>query len=140
MAKKKQFSEMSDKEMKAEIVRTFFEFLRDMFLVGLDNKTINDEKAIKFFIGFIKSQVLNCMEIGQDKGLIPVFNISVWAKPLSFDAHAFQYRLDTVGGEPYKVMKLDELATKMKKLLEEWSDVTYNADLLQQWGSVLKGN
>ena len=135
---------MSDTDENNEmIVEKFFEFLRYIFIGGLDNPTEADAEFAKSLIDNVRRHVVQAMEVGQDEGYNPIGSLTIWLQQEGVDGLDFTYRLDSIGGEVYERYNLASLTQKLDAAMGEWGKETFGAEeadkeFIQRWGHLKK--
>ena len=130
-------------EDREKIVDKFFEFLRYIFIGGLDNPTEADAEFAKTLIDNVRRHVVQAMEVGQDEGYNPIGSLTIWLKQTGIDNLDFTYRIDSIGGEVYERYNLSSLTQRLDAAIGEWGKETFGAekaekDFIQSWGHLKK--
>jgi hypothetical protein len=118
----------------------FLEFLVTIFTEPVKDMSEEDWNKAELLAKYVLQCTQTAMEKGQDKDSQPIMNLSVWVKPMTGGVDIFSYRISTIGGEPFMIFNLGELAKQLDKAVGKWGTISWG-DLtkmdtsgFEQWG------
>lgn len=100
------------------------EILMKLFCINV--RTEDEYRFAKHLSDYVYQTIKSCVEIGVQRGMLPISKIDVWYGMLGDQKKEFMYRRSVIGGEPYQELNLARISELLQKAVNDWAEESFD--------------